>query len=365
MNTFDALKPIRRPEIDAIAAYHVPDASGYIKLDAMENPYGLPPALKSELGQRLSEVMLNRYPDPSAHVLRARLCKAMGVPAGYDVMLGNGSDELIQILALALARPGATLLAVEPSFVMYRMIAGFVGMQYAGVPLRDDFSLDVDAVLAEIATKQPALVFLAYPNNPTGNRFAAEDVIRIIEAAPGLVVVDEAYHAFASDSFMPRLPQYPNLVVMRTLSKLGLAGLRLGFMSAHPDWLTYFDKVRLPYNINVLSQAAASFLLDHIDVFNAQAATIRQERSRLFTALSAMPGLTVYPSEANFILVQMADAEACYAELKAQHILIKKLHGAHPMLSGCLRFTVGSPEENDRVLAVLGEWIAQRQLAPV
>ena len=191
-----------RPEILALSAYHVSPASGMVKLDAMENPYSLPPELRNEIAQLAADAPINRYPDASATVLKAALREALAIPEGMDIMLGNGSDEIIQIIALAFARPGAILMSVEPAFVMFRMIATFTGMGYAGVPLRADFSLDVDAMLAAIAQHQPAVIFIAYPNNPTGNLFDAEAVSRIIEAAPGVVVVDEAYQAFADASFM-------------------------------------------------------------------------------------------------------------------------------------------------------------------
>ncbi|MBV8658671.1 MAG: histidinol-phosphate transaminase [Burkholderiales bacterium] len=342
-----------RPEILALSAYHVPPAAGMIKLDAMENPYGLPPALAAELAEQLRAAPINRYPDPSGAIVRSRLAATMGVPEGVDVLLGNGSDELIQLIALAVAKPGAVILGVEPSFVMYRMIATFCGLRYVGVPLREDFSLDLDATLAAIETHRPALTFLAYPNNPTGNRFDQAEVAHIVAAAPGLVVVDEAYHAFATDSFMPRLPDYPNLLVMRTLSKLGLAGLRLGFLAGAPQWLGEIDKLRLPYNINVLTQTAVAFALDHVSVFDAQAAALRVERGALRDGLSALPGVTAYPSEANFILARVPDAPKTHAALRGAGILIKNLHGAHPLLNHCLRFTVGTPDENRRVLDVL------------
>ena len=346
-------KDLIRPEILALSAYHVPPASGLIKLDAMENPYGLPDDLADALAARLRDAPINRYPDPSGAAVRRRLAATMQVPAGCEILLGNGSDELIQLIALAVAKPGAVILGVEPSFVMYRMIATFCGLRYVGVPLRDDFSLDLDATLEAIHVHQPALTFLAYPNNPTGNRFGQAEVARIIAASPGLVVVDEAYHAFATDSFMPRLPDYPNLLVMRTLSKLGLAGLRLGFLAGAPAWLGEIDKLRLPYNINVLTQTAVAFALDHLEVFDAQAAALRAERTVLHAGLAALPGVTAYPSEANFVLARVPDAPRTHAALKAAGILIKNLHGAHPLLNHCLRFTVGTPAENQRVLNVL------------
>jgi len=344
---------IIRDEVRAMAAYHVPDSHGYVKLDAMENPYGLPSALAAEVGQLAAEAALNRYPDPSAAALKARLREVMGVPEGIDILVGNGSDEIILMLALAANRPGAALLAPEPSFVLFRMVAGFVGLRYVGVPLAPDFGLDLAAMERAIREQRPALVFLAYPNNPTGNLFDAAAIARIVELTPGLVVVDEAYHAFAGETFLPQLARYPNLLVMRTLSKLGLAGLRLGLLAGPEEWLRELDKVRLPYNVNVLTQAIARRVLEHADVLEAQAASIRAERGRLYSCLSAIPGVQAFPSRANFVLFRVPQTDAVFAALKARGILIKNLNGSHPMLSGCLRVTVGTPRENDRFVEAL------------
>ena len=343
-----------RPEILALSAYHVADATGLVKLDAMENPYRLPDSLRGELGGLLGEAAINRYPDPHAGEVQQALRRAFGIAPDYDILLGNGSDELIQILATALARPGATLLAVEPSFVMYRMIAGFAGLRYVGVPLKPDFSLDEAAVLEALEREEPALVFLAYPNNPTGNAFDRGAVERIIAAAPGLVVVDEAYHAFTGGlSFLDALDRFDNLLLMRTVSKLGLAGLRLGYLVGKPAWIGELDKVRLPYNVNVLTQATARLALSHVDVLEAQAATLVREREQLFQAMSELAGVHVYASSANFLLFRVSDAGRVFAGVKARGVLIKNLHGGHPLLDNCLRVTVGAPDENTAFLTAL------------
>ncbi|NDV13578.1 histidinol-phosphate transaminase [Crenobacter caeni] len=347
-----------RPEVAAMHAYHVADARGMIKLDAMENPFPLPPALQEELGSRLGRVAVNRYPDPSGGGLKVRLADAFGIPPAAQLLLGNGSDELITLVTQALARPGATMLALEPSFVMYRVNAELAGMRYVGVPLNADFSLNLDALLAAIEAHQPALVFIAYPNNPTGNRYARADVEAVLAAAPGLVVVDEAYQAFADDSLMDLAGEVDNLLVMRTLSKVGLAGIRLGYAAGAAAWVSEIDKVRPPYNVNVLTQEAAHFALDHLALFDEQAALLRAERARLFAGLAALPGVEVFASEANFVTCRVAGAGALFAALKARGILIKKLDGAHPLLENCLRFTVGAPEENDAVLSALQQELA-------
>ena len=346
-----------RPEILALTAYHVPDAAGLIKLDAMENPYGLPEGLRREWLEQLAVVDVNRYPDPQGTRLREALRTALKIPADMAILLGNGSDEIIQMLCLTLAQPGLKVLSVDPGFVMFRLIARFAGMDYVGVPLRaGDFALDKEAVLAALVRERPVLTFLAYPNNPTGNLFDADALAEIVAAAPGLVVVDEAYAPFTDASFMDRLGDWPNLLVMRTVSKMGLAGLRLGLLAGPPAWLDQIDKTRLPYNINVLTQVSAAFVLGHKARFDEQTQLIRQERQRLFDALAALPGVHPYPSQANFILAQVIPgrADGLFQALKAQGILIKNLNGAHPLLADCLRVTVGTPEENAAFLAALG-----------
>jgi histidinol-phosphate aminotransferase len=352
--------PIIRPEIQALSAYHVPDATGLIKLDAMENPYGWPDDLRDAWLADLRDVSLNRYPDPRGRLLQQALRESMQIPADAAVLLGNGSDELIQMLALTVTAPEpsrpTTVLSVDPGFVMYRMIGLFAGLDYVGVPLTaDDFALDLDAVLAAIDRYSPALTFIAYPNNPTGNLFDAAAIERIIDASPGLVIVDEAYAPFTDASFMPALGLWPNLLVMRTVSKMGLAGLRLGYLAGPPAFVEQIDKTRLPYNINVLTQVSAIFALRHRDVLDEQTRLICAERARLFAALGDIDGLTPYPSQANFILARARPGQAgpVFDGLRARGILIKNLDRAHPLLADCLRITVGRPDENDALLAAL------------
>jgi len=348
-----------RREILDLHAYHVSDSTGYVKLDAMENPYRLPHELRDKIADAVAAAAINRYPDPTAASLKEKIRGVLDLPDGMEVLLGNGSDELIQLLALALNKPGAALLGVEPSFVMYRMIATFTGMRYVSVPLAEDFSLDLSATLAAIRREQPALVFLAYPNNPTGNLFPADAVAQIIEAAQGLVVVDEAYYAFASDSFIPHLARYPNLLVMRTFSKLGMAGLRLGFLAGSAAWLEQLEKLRLPYNVGVLPQVVAEKLLEHHEVLLQQAEQIKLDRATLYRQLSEIAAIQTYPSEANFLLFRVAHATEIFDGLKQRGVLIKNLHGGHPMLSGCLRVTVGTPDECAKFVAALQDTLNQ------
>jgi histidinol-phosphate aminotransferase len=347
-----------RAEIRALAAYHVPPSAGMLKLDAMENPYSLPEAMRTELGHALGQAPINRYPDASHDALKAVLRQAIDVPPEAEILLGNGSDEIIQIIALALAQPGAVLLAPEPSFVLYKMVAAFCGYRYVGVPLNADFSLNLSATLQAVERHQPALVFIAYPNNPTGNLFPVSDIEAIIQTAPGLVVVDEAYFPFHDSSFLTRLDSHLNLVVMRTVSKLGLAGIRLGFLTGRKQWLHEFEKLRLPYNINVFTQLAAEILLPHLEALREQTQAIRRERASLMQQLAAIARVEVFPSAANFVLFRTAGAKAVFQGLAQRDILIKNLSASHPLLQDCLRVTVGTPEENALFIRALRECIA-------
>ncbi len=344
-----------RPVIKKIHAYHVADASGLIKLDAMENPYQLSVDLTAQLQARLAAADLNRYPDPAASELREKLRQVMQVPQDKEIVLGNGSDELIQMLAMAVAERDVCLMSFDPGFVMYKMIADFVGIQYVGVSLTEDFALDMEKTRAAIAQHQPAIIFIAYPNNPSANCYSEKDIEEIISIAPGMVVLDEAYHPFAQSSFMSRLSDFDNLLVMRTVSKMGLAGLRLGLLCGHPDIIKEIDKIRLPYNINVLTQVAAGFVLDNAGELAQQAKLIRDERERLLEKMQALPGLQVFPSQANFVLFRLLEKNAndVFESIKQSGVLIKNMKADDGLLKNCLRVTVGTPEENGAFLAAL------------
>jgi histidinol-phosphate aminotransferase len=351
------VKTVIRQDVREIAAYHVPPSEGYLKLDAMENPYLLPKNLQKELAEHLSQVALNRYPRPSYTALKSKIREKLGVPQGYDVVVGNGSDELIAIVSLACAHQDkvAKVLAPVPTFVMYSISAKFAGMEFIGVPLKADFSLDMEAMLDAIKIHQPSVLYLAYPNNPTGNLFDKEQMLILTKAmeSTGIVISDEAYEPFAQSTLMEYLPAYPNLVVMRTVSKLGLAGVRLGYMSASDDLLVEFDKVRPPYNVNVLTEAAVIFALDHLDIFNDQAAVIRIERERIFAILDAIPGVRAVPSSANFLLLQMKEANIVFEKLLSHKVLVRNVGKMHTLLENYLRITIGTPEENDQFLSIL------------
>jgi len=346
-----------RDEVRAVSAYAVPDSTGLIKLDAMENPFALPPAVAGALGERLAGVALNRYPPAEPRAFKEKLARAIDLPAGMALLLGNGSDELIHLVIQACAKRGATVLSPWPSFEMYDLASRFDGCRFVGVPLAGDFSLERNTLLAAIAAHRPAVVFVSWPNNPTGNLFDRATVQAVLEAAPGLVVLDEAYLPFAQDTWLPQLAHWPNLLVLRTFSKMGLAGIRLGYLCGDPAWIAEFNKVRPPYNVNVLTLAAAELMLDRRDLLDEQAALLRAERERLLGRLRAAPGVTAFDSAANFILFRLAGgseaADRVFARLKAGGILIKNRAHVHPLLAGCLRVTVGTPAENDAFVEAL------------
>jgi len=351
------VKKLVRQEIQDLSAYPVPNSDGMTKLDAMENPYTWPAVAKEAWSEMLKTLPINRYPDPQAQYVKDELREVMGVSDEFDILLGNGSDEIIQLLAMALAKPGATILAPEPGFVMYKMIATFCGLNYVGVPLTTDFELDEPAMLAAIDSHKPELIFLAQPNNPTGNLWSQESIDKIIEAATGVVVIDEAYTAFTDADYLDLLKQHEHVLIMRTLSKVGLAGLRLGLLVGRSEWLNELDKIRLPYNINILTQASALFALEHYDMLLVQTEQLRVDRLLLARDLDAVKGLEIFPSEANFILVRTPTGMArnWFEELKQRKILIKCLDGGHDLLKDCLRITVGTTEQNEQLVAALSE----------
>lgn len=348
------INSIFRPEVLALSAYHVPEAAGFIKLDAMENPYTWSDDIKQQWLTALKDCELNRYPDPEARQLNATIKRVNAIPDQFNVLLGNGSDEIIQLLLMALP-PTASVLSTTPSFVMYKQISDSLGLRYYGVPLAADFDLDEAAMLAAIEQYQPSVIFIAYPNNPTGNLFSETSIINIIEAANGLVVIDEAYAPFANASFMNSLGQFANLLVMRTVSKLGLAGLRLGYIAGLPAIIEQLNKIRLPYNINILTQASAEFALSHHAVFDEQTQAICSDRALVFEQLNTLEGITAYPSAANFILFKTPKGRATeiFLSLKQQNVLIKNLSPQAGLLSDCLRVTIGKPEENAAFLTAL------------
>jgi histidinol-phosphate aminotransferase len=341
-------------------AYAVQDAAGMVKLDAMENPYPLPAHLQAALGERLGRVAIHRYPGPRVQELRDALARYIDLPTGCSLMLGNGSDELISLLALACDVPGASILAPVPGFVMYAMSAQLQGMPFHGVPLATEFGLDEAALRAAIQSHRPAITYLAYPNNPTANLWDASAIRRLIAdvaGVGGIVVMDEAYSPFSSHSWLAEMRADPaanaHVLLMRTLSKFGLAGVRLGYMVGASALVAEIDKVRPPYNVSALNAECALFALEHADVFAQQARDICQQRDALIAALQAMPGVQPFPSQANMVLVRVPDADTAFQRMKQAGVLVKNVSKMHPLLASCLRLTVGTPTENAQMLAAL------------
>ena len=340
------IQTLFRPEVLALSAYHVANAEGFIKLDAMENPYIWSNELKHLWLARLKDSPINRYPDPQANELNATLKKSNQLPDEIGLLLGNGSDEIIQLLLMALP-PNSHVLSTTPSFVMYKQISVSLGLNYHGISLTDNFELDLPAMLSAIEKYNPAVIFLAYPNNPTGNLFDENAINQIIQTAKGLVIIDEAYEPFANHaSFMNRVSE--NVLVMRTVSKLGLAGLRLGYIAGDNRIIAELDKIRLPYNINVLTQVSVQFALENKNVFDEQTRAICHERTSMLNALNSLDGITAYESAANFILFKTPENQATkiFEIIKTHGVLIKNVSSQGGLLTDCLRVTIGTPDEN-------------------
>ncbi|MFP5467844.1 MAG: histidinol-phosphate transaminase [Gammaproteobacteria bacterium] len=359
MNTVNPLQNIRQ-DIQSMHAYAIQDSTGMVKLDAMENPFSLPVDLQVALGERLGAVAINRYPGARIEDLKEALARHVDLPEGCALMIGNGSDELISLLAMACDVPGASILAPLPGFVMYAMSAQLQGLAFHGVDLTADFELDEAAMLTALRTHKPTITYLAYPNNPTANLWDAGVIRRLVaEAASfgGLVVMDEAYQPFSSRSWLDEIRAQPtanaNVLLMRTLSKFGLAGVRLGYMVGPQVLVHEIDKLRPPYNVSSLNAECALFALEHADVFAQQAAAIRAERERLISALAAMPDVTPFPSQANMVLVRVPDAQRAFDGLKSRGVLVKNVSKMHALLGNCLRLTVGTSDENVQMIDAL------------
>lgn len=357
------VKQTIREDVQATQAYVVAASDGMVKLDAMENPHELPENLRAELAELLKNASLNRYPLPTMDRVEAALRASTSIPNAAKVLFGNGSDELIDIIIRACCLPGDCVLSPVPTFVMYAVSAQWAHARFVGVDLKSDFSLDIPATLKAITVNQPKVIFLAYPNNPTGVALTQAEIVQIVQAAPGLVVVDEAYEAFAEHSFMPRLLEFPNVLVLRTLSKLGLAGIRLGYAVASQAWVEQLDKVRPPYNVNILTRIAAEFSLRHFDVIAQQTQALKNNRKTLADTLRSVgqgrPEFEVYDSHANFLLIRMNRALEVFESLKKQGILVKYLGKAHPLLQNCLRVTVSTEPENQQFLLALQQALTE------
>ena len=338
-----------RPAVRGLAAYHIDETPVRVKLDAMENPFLLPDKIRKEVAKAAQQALINRYPDPSAKKLKQAIARIWKIDP-EQMLLGNGSDELIQAIILAFGGP---VITPAPSFAMYDISARALSQKVVSVPLTDEFDLDADAIIKAAKRTKARVIFLACPNNPTGNRYSDAAVRKVLDNVSAAVVIDEAYFSFSGRTFLPYLNRHPGMIILRTLSKIGLAGLRIGVLTASREIAAELNKIRLPYNINVLSQAAALVALRHWSTLNRQISLLISERAKLYNALLRTRGVTPFPTETNFILMWIEkDATAVFKALKKRGILVKNLDRPGP-LKGCLRVTIGTPAENREFLSNL------------
>ena len=334
-----------RSDIKNIDAYHVPVSKDMIKLDAMESPFGVPEDLKVEFLKCIEQSEVNRYPEADPSPLKDTLRSLMDIPDEFGILLGNGSDELIQLLALACSKDDL-IMSFEPSFVMYELVSKYVNLEYFGVQLDSNFDINLSDALSTIEREKPKIIFIAYPNNPTGNCFDYDAIIEIIKSTNSMVILDEAYYAYSDKSFLSEISNFPNLLVLRTISKIGFAGLRLGLLIGDQETIAQLNKLRLPYNINALTQTSANFLLQDKQRIINNAQIIIEERRRLAHELSLFSKFKVYPSQTNFILVHSEDAHSLHTALKENGILIKGFP-KDSKLSDFIRISVSEPVENN------------------
>ena len=362
MKLIDRIRYVASPKILGLQPYKVESSKYLVKLDAMENPHELPIGLREKWLALLNKTAMNRYPDPVCSELRSRLRQAMSLDPSVNMLFGNGSDEIINLLSLvASGGEGGSVLFPEPTFTVYRLSAEAHGLKVIGVPSsNEDFSCDMENMLDVIQEKQPSLIFLASPNNPTGNSVGQESIIRLCAAADGLVILDEAYCKFAAVSHLKLLSDIDNLLIMQTFSKIGFAGIRLGVLFGATDWIELLDRVRMPYNVNSLTQTTAAFAIDHWEHFQSIIDGIIAERERMMQFMVGLESITVWPSDGNFILFRTNSmtSEHVHEELQNRDILIKNMSGVHPALLNCLRVTIGTEEENalfrDRLIEIIG-----------
>ena len=364
MTAFDP-KQLLRPELSELAAY-LPHAGTYaIRLDANEAPPLSSPVARERLARAAATTAWERYPDATQHALREAVARRCGVLPN-QVLVGVGSDELITLLLTALAPPGAGdhragVLTLRPTFVMYRLSARARGLPVHEVPLDEAWDLDASATLNAVAQLEPQVIFIASPNNPTGTMVTPQRLTRLVEAAPrSLVVVDEAYVDYADRDQLDLLHRYDNVAVLRTLSKVGFAALRVGWLLGRADLIAELDKVRLPYNVPTVSQALATIALTELaDEIDATSRAVIEERQRVTAALARLPGIRPAESQANFVWFETErNAGDLFAALGQRGILVRSFHGRGGRLEHCLRVTIGTPEQNTAFLSALEDCLS-------
>lgn len=343
-----------RAALENIIPYDPKYLPAEVMISANENPRPVPPAVQKKIAEALSRVELNRYPDPLANRLRTLIGDAWGYPKEF-VLLGNGGDELLFDLALAWGGPGRTMLACPPTFSVYEANAELTDTSVVKVPRLNDFSLDEAAILDRVSEGDIDYLIITSPNNPTGNTASPAFIETLLNATDALVMVDEAYGEFGGQSMIPTLERYPNLVVLKTFSKaFSLAGVRLGYILANPEVIREFIKVRQPYSVDAVSQAIGEAVYEDRALLQPGIDDIIEQRTWLHDALSFLPGIEVFPSDANFILVRVPQADAIWQQLYDRSILVRDF--SHALgLEDCLRITVGTMEENERLIGALSE----------
>lgn len=348
MSHVDIMELVRN-KIKGLKTYQVENMDEGTKLHANENPYPPSPKLLKKIFQRLDKLELNRYPDPDCRNLKQAIAKTTGT-LPEQIIIGNGSDELIQYLMQVLCDEGDTISFPDPTFAMYGITAQCLGLNPVSFPLNDSWDFEALSALKVLAEHKARIVFISYPNNPTGNCFSGQEIQQVIEQFEGIVVLDEAYQDFSGKSFLNQMEKHNNLVILRSLSKIGLAGLRIGYGIFPVMLAEQVNKVRLPYNSNSISQWVATELLNDFSHVKNQIHSIVEERNRLMDELSKLPAITVYPSNSNFILFQAPEGgEKLFNNLKKNGTLLRNLN-SHPRLKNCLRVTIGTKQENDQFL---------------
>jgi histidinol-phosphate aminotransferase len=356
----DSLRP-SRPELEDLIPYDAKDIKADVVLASNENPLNLPAEITSKLASRLAEFKFNRYPDPTAHELRRLIAEANGLDS-ENVLVGNGGDELIFNMLLAWGGPGRKLLDMPPTFTMYGIDAQVTGTEVVSIPRLGDFSIDQDAVLDRVKQGDIDIVVIANPNNPTGGLTDESFLIELLHATDALVMVDEAYFEFSRHTMRPHMARCENLVLLRTFSKaFSMAGLRVGYLLGHPDVVTEFMKVRQPYSVDSFSQWVAQQVYRERMVFEQGIRDIVRGRDLLAKGLAEMPEVTVFPSEANFVLFRVEHGAALWRDLLHNHSVLVRDFSRAPGLADCIRVSVGTDEENRRFLAAMEDCLAHRR----
>jgi histidinol-phosphate aminotransferase len=342
-----------KSQVLKVPAYTLRAYDAEIKLNQNENPYDFPDDLKGETFRRFRAKQWSRYPDFVPDSLRQRLAEFAGWQKD-GVLVGNGSNELLQATLMVLIKSRSRVAIPSPTFTVYRLIAQVLGAGIVDIPLSADMTFDIDALISKSRESGAGVLIINTPNNPTGAVLRQNDLRRILEEFPGYLLLDEAYYEFWGHTGREFLDGYPRLIITRTFSKaMGMAGLRVGYLLAHPELAAQISKAKLPYNVNQFSLTAAEVALENIERFRPAIEAILKERERLGKELGQLPGVRVYPTEANFFLIEVPVApKLIFEDLYGQGILIRDI-SSYPMLSRCLRVSVGTPDENNRLLSAL------------